>query len=32
MIAISSHLVHQRKTYASAGGILLGAEIGPTFF
>jgi alkylation response protein AidB-like acyl-CoA dehydrogenase len=32
MIAISSHLVHQRKTYGAAGGILLGAETGPTFF
>jgi len=32
MIAVSSHLVHQRKTYASAGGILLGASPRPTFF
>ena len=32
MIAISSHLVHQRKTYAAAGGILLGAQTSPTFF
>jgi alkylation response protein AidB-like acyl-CoA dehydrogenase len=32
MIAISSHMVHQRKTYGAAGRVLLGAQDGPTFF
>ncbi len=32
MITLSSHLVHQRKTYAAAGSILLGAQARPTFF
>ena len=32
MIAVSSHLVHQRKIYGAAGAILLGDESQPTFF
>jgi alkylation response protein AidB-like acyl-CoA dehydrogenase len=32
MIAASSHLVHQRKTYGAAGRALLGAPEGLTFF
>ena len=32
MITVSSHIVHQRKTYGMAGGILLGAKTTPTFF
>jgi len=32
MIAISSHLVHQRKTYGAAGRVMLGTPAGPTFF
>ena len=32
MIAVSSHLVHQTKTYGAAGRVLLGAEEAPTFF
>jgi len=32
MIAISSHIVHQRKTYGAAGRIMLGIDAGPTFF
>ena len=32
MIAASSHIVHNRKTYGTAGRILLGAAPGITFF
>ena len=32
MITISSHLVHQRKTYGAAGRVMLGTPAGPTFF
>lgn len=32
VIAISSHIVHQRKTYWAAGRIMLGVDAGPTFF
>lgn len=32
MIAASSHIAHQRKTYGAAGRILLDAESGFTFF
>ncbi len=32
MIAISSHIVHQRKTYGTAGSMLLGDQTRPTFF
>lgn len=32
MIAVSAHLVHQRKTYGAAGRIMLGLDAGPTFF
>jgi alkylation response protein AidB-like acyl-CoA dehydrogenase len=32
MIGLSSHLVHQRRTYGTAGRILLGAQAGPSFF
>lgn len=32
MIAVNSHLVHQTKTYAAAGRMLLGADGMPSFF
>ena len=32
MIAVSSHLVHQTKTYRSIGRVLLGLDPGPVFF
>lgn len=32
MIAISSHIVHQTKTYGAAGGMLLDATERPSFF
>ncbi|MEE9416095.1 MAG: acyl-CoA dehydrogenase family protein [Acidimicrobiales bacterium] len=32
MIAASSHIIHQRKTYGAAGRIFLGAPPGITFF
>ncbi|HEB90266.1 MAG TPA: acyl-CoA dehydrogenase [Deltaproteobacteria bacterium] len=32
MIAISSHIVHQRKTYGAAASMLLGDSTRPTFF
>ena len=32
MIAISSHVVHQRKTYGTAASMLLGDSTRPTFF
>jgi hypothetical protein len=32
MIAVSSHIVHQRKTYGAAGRIMLDIDAGPTFF
>ena len=32
MIAVSSHILHQRKTYGAAGRIMLDIDAGPTFF
>ncbi len=32
MIAVNSHIVHQKKTYGAAGRVLLGAEPAPSFF
>ena len=32
MITVNSHIVHQTKTYAAAGRVLLGAEEAPSFF
>jgi alkylation response protein AidB-like acyl-CoA dehydrogenase len=32
MIAVNSHFVHQTKTYASAGRMLLGTSDAPSFF